>query len=463
MRPTSADKRSSAGRVVVGVLAVVAVYAAFGVHRALERYRPTLMRHAELPEPLRPYRPWWMQLLHSMPVRDPISEKALLATGERQSGFADYGESVGLDPTEFFAGLRVLVNAIGNESALTMLGTEVVRPQVETYVTNRLKLVQYLKEHPDVMSASNEIVAPVFIVGMPRAGTTFLHNLLAQDTERFRAPSFWEVMDFVPPPTGQEPWWHPRILKQQAQLRSFQVLAPHIWAVHPLNARHAEECLPLMAMNMASVQFDYVNHVPSHTDWLMRCEDQSSTFRVHRRALQIMQSAAAPSASTGEKKTWLLKSPWHMNHLLEVLKEYPDAIFIAPHRDPKKVISSVSSLSVRFHGVVSDALEPEKMGPVQTARWAEIARRFARARAKVDPRQAMDIRFRDLSADPMRVVEKVYAKFGWELSYAVRLRMQRFLEESDFKQGHHEYKLEWFGVTGNDVDEAFAEYIDRYV
>ena len=393
-----------------------------------------------------------LKYLHGKEPVEKLSPSALKTSAEKATGLTDYGE----DTARFEEGLAVLCDSMNNESSLSFAGSFMAKEQLELSIRNRLLLVDYIKKNPHV--ANETIEAPVFIVGMPRAGTTFLHNLLAQDIDRFRAPMHWEVMDFVPPPRGDEQWWHPRVLAITLQHVIFRTLAPTSWQFHPLDAQNAEECLPVMAMDMSSVYFHYVFNTPSYMNWIQKKTEHDSTFKLHKQYLQLMQS------NQENKKQWLLKSPWHMNHLDAIAKAYQDAIFIAPHRDPKKLVASVSSLMVRFHGVYSNDLHPENIGQSQIDHWKTIASRFHDARkSRISKERSVDIKFDDLNNDPIQIAQMIYDKLGWELTELTKQRMKRFLHESAFKKGHHLYSPDWFGVTEKDIDEAFEDYTTNYV
>src|ERR1700746_4038746 len=74
------------------------------------------------------------------------------------------------------------------------------------------------------------IQRPIFITGMPRSGSTFLHELLAEEPEN-RAPRVWEVMF----PISKSPKKvDPRVRKAEASLWWFRRLAPGADSVYPM-------------------------------------------------------------------------------------------------------------------------------------------------------------------------------------------------------------------------------------
>ena len=131
-------------------------------------------------------------MLNRLGVR-PVSldEQHLLDTARRAAGLDDFGEA------DFREPLRRLLEALESEGDLTLLGRIAAHRDVLGLLSNRLRLVEDRKRNPGI--AAERIVAPMFIVGLPRTGSTALHHLLAQDPDT-RAAQAWEVMYPSPPP-----------------------------------------------------------------------------------------------------------------------------------------------------------------------------------------------------------------------------------------------------------------------
>ncbi len=94
-----------------------------------------------------------------------------------------------LGPPEFMEGLEVLLASAKSESKLTAVGKLSLRHGIINHLCSRLALYGYLQKHPDLIKS--EIISPIFIVGLPRTGSTFLFHLLSQDLNH-RAPLAWE-------------------------------------------------------------------------------------------------------------------------------------------------------------------------------------------------------------------------------------------------------------------------------
>ena len=81
---------------------------------------------------------------------------------------------------------------------------------------NRLRVVDYVKQHPEV--ADERVERPLVVLGLPRTGTSLASYLLDQDPLR-RSLLTWEAEDSVPPSTPETLRTDPRCLKKKARTR----------------------------------------------------------------------------------------------------------------------------------------------------------------------------------------------------------------------------------------------------
>jgi len=421
--------------------------------------------YAALPPPLRPYRPLWFGTLNA--VLDATAPSWLLRIDAedlkrgavRRVGFADFQDD---EVGSFAEGLRRVCDSLERESALTPMGRVITRAQMEIWVENRLKIARAFAS-PSAAAALPRVRAPVFVVGMPRSGTTFLHNLLSLDEASFRAPRLWEVTDPVPALGLEGREWERSRRTTLAWLgtEAFKSFARNVHAAHPIHYMNAEECMPILSLNTLS-------NVTSYNEWLME-QDQSRAMRWHERFLRVLQSGV----ERGQRQQFLLKAPWHMNHLDAVLRQYPDAWIVAPHRDPSGMLTSLSSLHARFYGVTSDRVDPVAIGAYQRRMWDAVMRRYLAARKRATPEQRarmIDLKFADLRSDPIAQVRVVYRHLGLELRPDVELRMRQWLSEDvalgkQGAAGEHRYDPHWFGLDPREImsSSAFAEYAATYV
>ena len=246
-----------------------------------------------------------------------LDEASLLTAASRRTGLDDFGDARVHDP------LRRLLAAFEHEAALTVFGRMLVRRDLVRTLENRLHITDELRKHPDIEAGA--IRAPLFIVGLPRTGTSILHELLAQDPS-VRVPMSWEVMHPWPPPEAATFTSDPRIAMVDAHLARIDRVLPDFKRIHPMGARLPQECVALMAHDVATLIHHTTHRVPSYQAWL-ESADLRWVYASHRRQLQYLQWKVPA-------RQWVLKSPGHLWALDALLDVYPDARIIQTHRDP---------------------------------------------------------------------------------------------------------------------------------
>jgi len=378
----------------------------------------------------------------------PVDEEGLLRAARKQTGLEDFGGE------GFRAGLRRLVESLNQDAQLNVLGRISARTTLQSSLRNRLQLWDHRKRQPQV--ADEEIREPLFILGLPRTGTTVLFNLLALDPAN-RAPLAWEVERPCPPPRAETYRSDPRIRLMEKQFANLTRMAPNLYAIHEFGAELPQECVAITGHEFRSVQFHVIFNVASYQEWL---DGQSAipALEFHRRFLQHLQSEFP-------HRRWVLKTPGHLAVIDDLLEVYPDARIVHTHRDPVAVMPSLASLSYTLRGISSDRVDPHVVGRQQTELWAGHVDRALRARDRVRSRaeQFIDIQFDDVARDPIAVVERIYAHFDVPFLDAARQRMQTYLAANPRgKHGAHHYTLEEFGLDRAALRRRFGGYCERF-
>ncbi|MBW2418253.1 MAG: sulfotransferase [Deltaproteobacteria bacterium] len=377
-----------------------------------------------------------------------LAEDALLEAARKQTGLRDFGQG------GFRAGLHQLLASLERDAQLTTIGRSMARGQIGSALANRLQLVEHRKQHPEV--GEQRIERPLFVLGLPRTGTTILYGLLAQDPAH-RSPLSWEVAAPCPPPRPETYESDPRIARMDAEFDQLRRLAPGFDAIHPMAARLPQECVAITAMDFHSVQFGASYNVPSYEDWLTE-QDLRPSYRFHYAFLQHLQSECA-------RERWVLKSPGHLPFIGALLDVYPDAMIVQTHRDPLDVLASVSSLECVLRSAASDAVDPLEIGPQQVDLWSRTLRTGIEQRelATTHANQFFDVHFPELLADPLACVQRIYEHFDLELTKEAEEEMARFLaDNARDKHGTHRYSLETFGIDAAVHGRGFDDYCERY-
>jgi hypothetical protein len=289
----------------------------------------------------------------------------LLEAARRRTGLGDFGEP------SFREGLERLVDGFEREAALTTLGRVVARRDLLRLLEGRLRLEAALRAEPAI--ERSEIRAPIFLLGLPRTGTSILHELLAQDPAN-RVPTSWEVMHPWPAPEAASFESDPRIAAVERQLAGVERLIPGFQAVHRMGATLPQECVAITAHEFASILFTTTHRVPAYQRWLESL-DHRGLYRAHRRWLQYFQWRVP-------RERWVLKSPGHLWTLDALLAVHPDARIVQTHRDPLRVVASLVSLTALLRSLASDAVDPREIAREWAPRLAEGLDASMRARLR---------------------------------------------------------------------------------
>ncbi len=384
--------------------------------------------------------------LGSAGVETPALDAARLkSAARRRTGLDDFGGWPIDEP------LTRLLEAYRNEARLTMLGRITVRELVVSLLKNLLELEADRRRHPEIEAQS--VDAPVFVIGLPRTGTTLLHGLMSEDPAS-RVPRTWEVMC----PTG-----FPSDRAEVDALRARTAgrlawanrLAPEFKRIHPIAPDLPQECIAITAPVFMSIQFHTTHNVPSYEDWL-EATDQREAYRFHRRFLGHLQAQRAGSR-------WVLKAPGHLFALGALLAEYPDAKIIQTHRDPLRVMASMASHATVLRRAFSDSADPSEIAADWAARWSAALDDFLAVRDREPASRFLDIDYAEIERDPLGAVTRIYEFLDWELTSAAREKMTAFLDANPKdKHGVHRYSLSQFGLDRDTELERFRAYCERF-
>lgn len=381
----------------------------------------------------------------TVPRLDP---ERLVAEAERRTGLHDFGDAA------FRTGLSHLVDAFEREAALTTLGRIVARADLLRLLANRLRMEDVLRRHPEIERGA--IRAPLFILGLPRTGTTILHELLACDPAN-RVPTTWEVMDPWPPPERATFRSDPRIAAVEKHLAGVERLIPGFASVHRMGATLPQECVAITAHEFRSLLFSTTHRIGGYQRWLESI-DHRPVYAAHRRWLQYFQWRAPASR-------WVLKSPGHLWTLDALLAVYPDARIVQTHRDPLRVVASLVSLGTLLRSMASDAVDPREIGAEWAPRLARglAASMHARDAAALPAARVFDLHFHAFVGHEIATLRRLYEHFGWTLSVETESRMRAYLAANPKdKAGGHRYE---FGIAGLDPAaerRRFAAYSERF-
>jgi len=334
------------------------------------------------------------------------------------------------------------------ELPLTPAARGAAEARIVADLTNRLRIERHLQDHPAVAAATIE--GPIVVCGLPRTGTTATVAMIALDP-RFRFLRAWEATEPLPPPVLADEARDPRAIAARAAA-DYSNQAQHL-----SDPDGPEEDLAMLAgLDMRSYHGAY-----PMPDWYTRWwidADFGSTYAMHAKVLQVLQSRRPPHL-------WLLKSPPHLFKLDALAAQYPNARFIMTHRDPAKVIGSVSSLHHRLHRerCPSDALDPVSYGPKYLEFWREGIDRGLAARERIGDERFFDVSNEDVVRRPIETFEAIYDFLKMPLGDELRSKLEDYVAtNARGAHGAHRYTASDYGITEAEIRERFGDYIDRF-
>lgn len=373
-----------------------------------------------------------------------LNAERLQRRARRSTGLSDFGDA------RFEAPLRLLLESFEHDAGLTQLGRIIARNDILRLLENRLRIVEAHKRNPEL--GNIPVQRPWFIIGLPRTGTTILHALLAQDPAN-RVPMTWEVMHPWPPPERATYATDPRIAQVDQHFSGIDKLLPGFKAVHPMGAQLPQECVAFTAHDFASMLFSTTHEIPAYDRWLQGA-DLRWVYASHRRTLQYL-------AWRCPAERWVLKSPAHLWALDALLNEYPDACIIQTHRDPLKVLASLTSLMLLLRSLASDRADPHAIASTWSPRLAQGLERCMAVRAGrlLPAARVFDIDFRQFVGNEIATIRRLYTHFDSTLSSEAEQRMIRFLADNPAdKHGVHRYRLADAGIDVATERPRFAAY-----
>ncbi|HYZ20658.1 MAG TPA: sulfotransferase, partial [Rhodopila sp.] len=376
----------------------------------------------------------------------PISPDTLIRLARRKTGLRDFGE------TRFIGPLSLLLHAYATESQLGVVGRSATRWDVVRFLSNLLLIQDAATREPEITQAP--IRQPIFITGLPRSGTTFLHRLMFIDPVN-RAPAVWETI-YPSPFYGTK---EQRIAKVARQLKAFEWLAPEFRALHPLEATSPQECSEITAHVFRSLRFDTTYHIPSYRNWLdADVTHHLPAYRFHKRFLQFLQY------QDGTEPRWVLKCPEHLFALQVIRAVYPDARLIFVHRDPVRVLLSQARLTEVLRRPFTRRVDPLDLGPMESRRWLDGARRMMAAGDDAGFEEPIcHVHHMDLISDPVSTVEGVYRHFDLPFEPSTAAAIDAYVSARP-RGGYaeHHYDFTDHGLDEQQERARFRPYMVRF-
>ncbi|RDH77100.1 sulfotransferase [Mycolicibacterium moriokaense] len=376
----------------------------------------------------------------------PLDAEVLHAKATAETGLDDFG------PDDYRDRLDVYLTALQEIPNMHPAGVVNFHTQLLQWLKNRLLLSELLGRHPEIRDI--ELVAPIVIAGLPRTGTTHLHNLLAAGPT-FRTMPYWESNEPFPLPAeaGVEP--DPR-RRMDVAVQVIDIVMPHFRLMHEMTTDHVHEEIQLLANDFSTMLFETLGHVPRWRDYYM-AHDQTSHYEYLETQLKAMQFLRGG-------RRWLLKSPQHLEQLPVLNKVFPGVFVIFTHRDPTPVTLSMLAMltySARMH---CSPVPVNDIAATWVDRLGSMLGALVRDRDAIPPERSIDVRFDEFMADELAVAAQVYEQAGETLDDDARTAIAGYL--AGHRRGRHgtvATSPEMFGLAEADLREPFTSYVARFL
>jgi hypothetical protein len=379
-----------------------------------------------------------------------------LVAVERILEAADAGASAAAPTPDAFAGnLEVLVESVNEESRLTPVGVAAVTWMLGDALRRRIDIASWWNKEPGIQAG--RIEQPLFLTGLPRSGTTYFQYLFDREPS-MRMLRTWEGDDPCPPPAIDPASAAERRARSvEAHRMRRQEDGGAMDAFHLSDPDGPQECVMLIDQTFANAGNYWTFRVPTYFDRLVETFDLRASYEHHKRALQVLQWQAPPAR-------WALKWPCHLLALDDVLRVYPDALFVVTHRDPVQALASNCSFATYLRRKFSDQVDLHEVGQ----HMKDMVGRHIRGLVDFDVAHGSQlpiahVDYARVVADPQTVMEEVYRVLGLELTGTVRNSIATWRTENPpGKRGVHTYDLGEYGLDADEVAEEYAFYTERF-
>ncbi|WP_372736269.1 sulfotransferase [Nocardioides sp.] len=385
--------------------------------------------------------------MEAMAADAPLDIGVLHDKARAETGLDDFG------PEDYRERLEIFVAALKDIDGMHGPGILNFHMQILQGLKNRLLLTDLVTRHPEIRDI--ELVPPVVIAGLPRTGTTHLHNLLAAGPT-FRVLRYWESLEPFPlaSEVGEDP--DPRLARTDMAVDFMNAAMPEFKLMHEMTTEHVHEEIQLLANDFSSMLMETVGHVPAWRDHYLQ-HDQTPHYEHLRLQLQALQHLRGG-------RRWLLKSPQHLEQLPVLESVFPGLTVVVTHRDPVPVTLSMVMMlcySARMH---RSPVEVRAIADYWVERLDVMLQSLLRDRDAIPAERSIDVRFDEFMADDLAVAAQVYELAGEELTAEASAAM------ADYLAGHQRGRLgrvatspEMFGLDEQALRAQFAPYVERFL
>lgn len=392
--------------------------------------------------------PIWLQIpgrvAESFTFLSPkLQPEPLIRAASRRAGLEpNFSSHVG-------AGLEAICRSLHDEANLHWFGKMNYYNLIVTGLSELLLLNETFRSQPAL--EQQKLNAPIFVTGMPRSGTTFLHRLLSTPKQATSIPLYQHIF-----PTNRR--FPTAKLETDLLFFSWQKASMRYGmdAIHYVRPELADECNFGMRLGMHSMIYWTMAPTYKYMFWFLE-QDMRESYQIYRRVLQLHQ------AQNPEKRI-VLKCPHHLAYLPTISEVFPEAIIVQTHREPSETIPSECKLTLSSQSLSTNKIDWEATVKSTVEKTSILALRsvdFAKSNTST---QTIHVDYRQLVKNPIKLAQEIYSQVGINMNKQQINKLNTFFSSNrQNKHGKNKYSLEQFGLTDKFLNQYFATYREHFL
>ncbi|CAD5112478.1 unnamed protein product [Dimorphilus gyrociliatus] len=362
--------------------------------------------------------------------------------------------------------LTILFNEIDEKREISLSGYIRLKSEITSSLINKDKIIQAVEVHPEIEDVPFE--KPVFIITLPRTGSTFLHLLMSKD-KRWKAPALWEMISSIPFPEEPTTETNEKTIlnfDKSLKFRRYLVGSKEIMAAHGTTMKDPEELANLLKAEGIFVLIPKMLNLPKYSKFIekIKFDDHIKIYKSIKRSLQ-----AIAFQQNMKNRRFLLMHHLNSNVNLKALfTVFKDAQFITIHRNVEQVISSITNLTIYDSKLFQSPLSRNVkfISDFLTEKYLKEVRKYDLRRSIEEIKncsfqRAIDINFKDLVQNPLEILREIYKQVNMEYNDECDEIFTKYLADSHKNKTSYKH-INDFLLDGERIRRECQSYSKKY-